>query len=98
MKEKSMEEMKREHFKFVDKCCKDIAQSRRMAEIEGIDMDEFDKHLNECCAKWAEHYADMNPLTLALEGIGEIFAAGEGENFIRDLKAKMGDSDGKENS
>ena len=88
---KTIEEMKRETFRFIDNSCKDIAQARRMSEIEGIDLEEFDKHLNECCTKWAKHYEDMDPTILLLEGLHEIFEAGKGREFMEDLMKKIGE-------
>ena len=86
----SKEEMKAATFKMVDRTCKDIAQARRMAEIEGLDVEEFDAHLNECCTKWADYYKDMSELKLALEGPIEIVAAGHGEDLIESLSDKLG--------
>ena len=88
---KTIEEMKSETFRFIDNCCKDIAQARRMSEIEGIDVEEFDKHLNECCTFWAEHYKNMNPTRLLFEGLNEIFEAGKGREFMDDLMKKIGE-------
>lgn len=88
---KALEEMKSETFRFVDNSCKGIAQARRMSEIEGINVEEFDKHLNERCTFWAEHYRDMNPTRLLLEGLAEIFEAGKGRDFMEDLMKKMGE-------
>lgn len=87
---KTLDEMKAETFRVIDNYCKDIAQARRMSEIEGIDVEEFDKHLNECCKFWAKHYKDMNPTRLLLEGLNEIFEAGQGREFMDDLMKKIG--------
>ena len=88
---KTKEEMKRATFRFIDNTCKDIAQARRMSEIEGIDVEEFDKHLNERCTFWAEHYKDMDPIRLMFEGLSEIFEAGRGREFMDDLMKKIGE-------
>lgn len=90
---KTTEEMKRATFRFIDDTCKDIAQARRMSEIEGIDVEEFDVHLNECCTKWAEYYRNMSPIKLALDGIKDIIAAGHGEDLMNDLIEKIGGGD-----
>lgn len=89
--EYAKEDMERATLEYVDKTCKDIAQARRMYEIQGGDLEKFDEHLNESCTKWAEHYAGMSAIKLALEGIMEIAAAGHGEELMKDLMEKIGD-------
>ena len=89
--EKTLEESKSETFKFINNTCKGIAQVRRISEIEGIDVEEFDKHLNERCTFWAEHYKDMDPIRLMFEGLSEIFEAGRGREFMDDLMKKIGE-------
>ena len=90
---KSKEELKAGAFEQIDTLCKGIAQTRRMSEIEGINVEEFDNHLNECCTKWAKHYNDMDPIELALEGIKEIVEAGMGDKLIEDILKGMGKGD-----
>lgn len=91
MSKTTVKELKANTFEFIDHSCKDIAQARRMSEIEGIDVEEFDKHLNECCTKWAKHYEDMDPIRLMFEGLNDIFAAGQGQDFMEDLMKKLGE-------
>ena len=96
---KSAEEKKKMTFELIDKFCKDIAQLRRMSEIEGVDAEEFDEYLNACCTKWAEYYKDMNPVKLALDAIKDIIVNGDGEDFMNSLIKKIGgDEDGKKDS
>ena len=90
---KNQEKFKADTFEHIDALCKDIAQTRRMAETQGINTEEFDNHLNECCTKWAKHYSDMDPVELALEGIKEIFEAGMGDKLIEDILKGIGKGD-----
>lgn len=96
---KTIEELKTTTFKNIDMYCKDIAQARRISEIEGIDVEEFDEYLNACCTKWAEYYQNMSPAKLALDAIREIITAGDGEDFMNSLINDIwGDEDGKKDS
>ena len=87
------EELKAITFEHIDALCKDIAQSRRLLEVRGINTEEFDNHLNECCTKWAKHYKDMDPIKLIFEGAKELVEAGMGNELIDDIMKGMGKGD-----
>lgn len=75
-----------EHIKAVDKPIEVIAHVRRMAELEGADMEKFDEHLNELCEKKHEKFARMDDIELALYGLKMILDAGAGAKLAEALK------------
>lgn len=77
-----------EHIKALEKPIEVIAHVRRMAEIDGADMEEFDRKLNALCAKKHEMFAEMGSTALALYGLKVIFDAGEGEELFKDILGK----------
>lgn len=79
------------HMKVVENAVEHIAFVRRMAEISGTNMEEFDKRLDELCSKYHAMYADMNEMQLALHGIADIIKSGRGEEFMKELFASVGD-------
>lgn len=77
-----------DHIKAIEKPIEIIAHVRRMAEVDGEDMEKFDAKLNELCDEKHEMFAKMNDAKLALYGLKMIFDAGEGEEFFRDILGK----------
>lgn len=75
-----------EHIKAVDKPIEIIAHIRRMAELDGADMEKFDERLNELCAKKHEKFAKMGDVEIALYGLKMIFDAGAGEKLAEALR------------
>ena len=68
-----------------------IAFTRRMGELNGFDMEEFDKRIDELCTKYHNLYGDMNEMQIALHGITEVIRAGKGEELFEDLMNSMKD-------
>lgn len=58
-----------------------IAHVRRMAEVSGADMEEFDERLNKLCSEKHEKYANMSDVELAIYGLKMIIEAGNFEDF-----------------
>lgn len=79
------------HMKAVENAVEHIAFVRRMAEVSGTNMEEFDKRLDELCSKYHAMYADMNEMQLALHGLADIIKSGRGEEFMKELFASVGD-------
>lgn len=77
-----------EHIKVLEKPIEVIAHIRRMAEIDGVDMEEFDTKLNALCAKKHEKFANMGEGELALYALKVIFDAGRGEELAKELFGK----------
>lgn len=75
-----------DHMKALEKPVEIIAHIRRMAELDGADMEEFDERLNELCAKKHEMFAKMGDVEIALYGLKMIFDAGAGEKLAEALK------------
>lgn len=65
-----------------------IAHVRRMAEVDGEDMEKFDEMLNDLCSKKHEMFAKMGSAALAIYGLKVIFDAGEGEELFKDILGK----------
>jgi len=74
-----------EHLKALEKPIEVIAHVRRMAEIDGTDMEEFDAKLNALCAKKHEKFANMGEGELALYALKVIFDAGRGEELAKEI-------------
>lgn len=74
-----------EHIKALEKPIEVIAHVRRMAEIDGADMEEFDTKLNALCTKKHEKFANMGEGELALYALKVIFDAGRGEELAKEI-------------
>lgn len=57
-------EVKTAQQKAVDNSVKMIALARKVCEIAGEDVEEFDKELNEMCDRWHKKFAEMNAADL----------------------------------
>lgn len=77
-----------DHINAIEKPIEIIAHVRRMAEIDGEDMEKFDEMLNDLCNKKHEMFAKMGSTALALYGLKVIFDAGEGEELFKDILGK----------
>lgn len=77
-----------ERIKTLEKPIEIIAHVRRMAEIDGTDMEEFDAKLNALCAKKHEKFANMGEAELALYALKVIIDAGRGEELAKKLFGK----------
>ena len=62
-----------------------LAFMRRMAELEGCDMEAFDEKINEYCTKYHDMYANMGEAELAFKGMMDIIQAGHGEELMRGM-------------
>ena len=60
-----MSNNKTERQKAVENSVKMIALARRVCEIAGESVEDFDKELNELCDEWHKTFADMNAADLA---------------------------------
>lgn len=74
-----------DHMKAIERHVEMIANIRRMAEVDELDMEEFDKRLNALCDKYHEKFAKMDELGLALHGFSVIVQAGLGDKLISDI-------------
>lgn len=74
-----------EHIKGLEKPVEVIAHVRRMAEIDGVDMEEFDAKLNDLCAKKHEMFAKMGEMEVAIYGLKVILEAGKGKELFEDI-------------
>lgn len=74
-----------DHMKAVETEVEMIAHIRRVAEVDGLDMEEFDKRLNALCDKYHEKFAKMDELGLALHGFSVIVKAGFGDKLISEM-------------
>lgn len=74
-----------DHIKAIEKPIEVIAHVRRMAEVDGEDMDKFDARLNELCAEKHEMFASMDEVALALYGLKTILNAGKGKELFEDI-------------
>ena len=77
-----------DHIEAIERPVEIIAHVRRMAEIDGEDMERFDEMLNDLCNKKHEMFAKMGSTALALYGLKVIFDAGEGEELFKDILGK----------
>ena len=58
-------EVKTAQQKAVDNSVKMIALARKVCEMAGEDVEEFDKELNEMCNKWHDKFSKMSTVDLA---------------------------------
>lgn len=77
-----------DHINAIERPVEIIAHVRRMAEVDGEDMEKFDEMLNDLCNKKHEMFAKMGSTALALYGLKVIFDAGEGEELLKDMLGK----------
>lgn len=77
-----------DHIEAIERPVEIIAHVRRMAEVDGEDMEKFDEMLNDLCNKKHEMFAKMGSTALALYGLKVIFDAGEGEELFKDILGK----------
>ncbi|MEE0896843.1 MAG: hypothetical protein U0L88_04360 [Acutalibacteraceae bacterium] len=77
-----------DHIKAIEKPIEVIAHVRRMAEVDGEDMETFDARLNKLCAEKHEMFEKMGEVELALYGLRTIIEAGRGEELFRDILGK----------
>lgn len=77
-----------DHINAIERPVEIIAHVRRMAEVDGEDMEKFDEMLNDLCNKKHEMFAKMGSTALALYGLKVIFDAGEGEELFKDVFGK----------
>lgn len=75
-----------DHMKALEKPVEIIAHVRRMAELDGTDMEKFDEKLNELCEKKHEKFARMDDIEIALYGLKMIIDAGAGAKLAEALK------------
>lgn len=73
------------HMSGIETAVDHIAYIRRMAEVEGHDMEEFDAEMNKVCKRYHEKYAKMDKLRLMLKGMADILRSEHAEEFIADL-------------
>jgi len=74
-----------EHIKGLEKPVEVIAHVRRMAELNGTDMEEFDAKLNALCAKKHEMFAKMDELEVAMYGLKVVLEAGKGKELFEKI-------------
>ena len=74
-----------EHIKGLEKPVEVIAHVRRMAELNGTDMEEFDAKLNDLCAKKHEMFAKMDELEVAMYGLKVVLEAGKGRELFEHI-------------
>lgn len=73
------------HMKAIESAIDHIAYVRRMAEVEGHDMEEFDAEMNKLCDKHHNKYAPMGEIALALKGMADILQSDRAEEFIEQM-------------
>lgn len=72
-----------DHMKAIESSVECIAHVRRMAELDDLDMEEFDKALNDLCQQKHEMFADMGEVGVTLYGLKVILEAGKGEDLVK---------------
>lgn len=77
-----------DHIGAIEKPIEIIAHVRRMAEVDGEDMEKFDEMLNDLCNKKHEMFAKMGSTELAFYGLKIILDAGKGEELFKDILGK----------
>ena len=77
-----------DHINAIEKPIEIIAHVRRMAEVDGEDMEKFDAMLNDLCNKKHEMFAKMGSTALTLYSLKIILDAGEGEALFNDVFGK----------
>lgn len=70
------------HMKAVESSVEVIAHVRRMAELDDLDMEEFDKALNDLCQQKHEKFSEMGEIGLALYGLKILLEAGKGKELV----------------
>lgn len=70
------------HIDAVESAVDRITLIRRIAEVSGADIEEFDRQLNEICTKYTNRYAAMNEVQLAVHGMMEIISHGGGDEIM----------------
>jgi predicted nucleic acid-binding protein len=55
-----LEQIRSEMYKHIESQIKDIAMNRRLVEVDGGDVDEFDRKMNEWCDKYHDYFKDMS--------------------------------------
>lgn len=78
-----------DHIKAVDTAVDHIAFVRRITEISGEDVEQFDKELDALCTKYHEKYAEMDEFGLAIKGLMDIVKMGKGEDLLDDLSKAL---------
>ena len=74
-----------DHIKAIEGSVKIIAHVRRMAEVDGHDMEAFDTRLNELCNEYHEKFASMGEFELAIYGLQILLNAGKGKELFEDM-------------
>lgn len=74
-----------DHIKAIEKPVEIIAHVRRMAEMDGSDMEAFDARLNELCNEYHEKFANMNEFEVTLYGLKVLLKAGKGKELFEDI-------------
>lgn len=77
-----------DHIRAIEHSVEIIAHVRRMAEVDGLDMEKFDEMLNDLCNKKHKMFEGMDDITLAFYGLKVIFDAGEGKELLKDMFGK----------
>ena len=77
-----------DHINAIEKPIEIIAHVRRMAEVDGEDMEKFDAMLNDLCNKKHEMFAKMGSTALTLYSLKIILDAGESEELFKDILGK----------
>ena len=55
-----MEKIRSELYEHIEILIEDIALNRRLVEVDGGDVDEFDRKMNEWCDKYHDYFKDMS--------------------------------------
>lgn len=71
-----------DHIRAAEEAIDHIAFIRKMAEVDGHDMDKFDDEINKLCDKYHSKYAGMNEMQVALHGLAELLRSGHGDDII----------------
>lgn len=74
-----------DHIKAIEYAVETISHVRRMAELDGNDMEEFDAKLNDLCTKYHEKFASMDEIGCMLHGLKVLIEAGKGKDVMRAL-------------
>lgn len=75
----------KDYMRSIDRAVETIAYIRRMAESDGLDMDEFDKALNDLCQKKHGIFAKMDKIAMGVYGVRIIIEAGKGREFLEKM-------------
>lgn len=77
------------HIKAVEDAVDHIAYVRRMAELDGADMAEFDKALDAKCNEYHAKYAVMGEMEIALHGVAAILKSDRADEFLADMSKAL---------